>query len=432
MIYNDSWGTYYLGAMLNNIRALYFILSLCGGIYFMPTASHAADYSHGDACTAAGAFHQTNDATGLDFLICDGSNWKSVLFFDKDGNNLRLDNDPGAGSAGCIQYDGTGGKLQYSHDCTSFSDFGASGGGGGTAIIDQIESSGMTIDAVTISSTSNKWPDYIVCANDIAEESTLFLSVYENTGVGTVQYTHIVNGQTYEFEDDGTYVSRGANLAANCGAAGNDIDSICDDNRCNFFGAGGGGLSADAVLESHLKAVDAAADEECLTYETTTGDFEWQACSGGSAAGADKQIQFNDGGSAFGGDADFVWDKTGNKLTVTGDIDYTGVITDISDRNLKENITPLQNSLETIQGLQGYSFTMKGDESGEIEYGLIAQEVEPGFPHLVKTKDNGTKSLNYIGLIAPMVEAIKELRAENKELKVRVEALEGKQLQNKK
>jgi len=42
-------------------------------------------------------------------------------------------------------------------------------------------------------------------------------------------------------------------------------------------------IGADKVLESHLKAVDAAADEECLTYEVTTGDFEWQAC--GSAAG---------------------------------------------------------------------------------------------------------------------------------------------------
>lgn len=42
-------------------------------------------------------------------------------------------------------------------------------------------------------------------------------------------------------------------------------------------------IDADAVTESDLKAVDAAADEECLTYETTTGDFEWQACgSGGS------------------------------------------------------------------------------------------------------------------------------------------------------
>ncbi len=39
-------------------------------------------------------------------------------------------------------------------------------------------------------------------------------------------------------------------------------------------------IGADKVTEGHLKAVDAAADEECLTYEGTVGDFEWQACGG--------------------------------------------------------------------------------------------------------------------------------------------------------
>ncbi|TPW09437.1 MAG: collagen triple helix repeat-containing protein, partial [Acidimicrobiaceae bacterium] len=42
------------------------------------------------------------------------------------------------------------------------------------------------------------------------------------------------------------------------------------------------GNDADVILEAHLKAVDAAVDEECLTYETTTGDFEWQSCAAGA------------------------------------------------------------------------------------------------------------------------------------------------------
>ena len=41
------------------------------------------------------------------------------------------------------------------------------------------------------------------------------------------------------------------------------------------------GNDLDVVLEGHLKAVDAAADEECLTYEATGGDFEWQSCGAG-------------------------------------------------------------------------------------------------------------------------------------------------------
>ena len=44
-------------------------------------------------------------------------------------------------------------------------------------------------------------------------------------------------------------------------------------------------IGADKILESHLKAVDSAADEECLTYESTTGDFEWQTCGEGGGGG---------------------------------------------------------------------------------------------------------------------------------------------------
>ncbi|MGH1397598.1 MAG: tail fiber domain-containing protein [Alphaproteobacteria bacterium] len=54
-------------------------------------------------------------------------------------------------------------------------------------------------------------------------------------------------------------------------------------------------IAADAIEESMLKAVDAAADEECLTYETTTGDFEWQDCTSGTLelvdADGDTKVQ---------------------------------------------------------------------------------------------------------------------------------------------
>lgn len=37
-------------------------------------------------------------------------------------------------------------------------------------------------------------------------------------------------------------------------------------------------IGSDKILESMLKAVDTASDEECLTYESSVGDFEWQSC----------------------------------------------------------------------------------------------------------------------------------------------------------
>ena len=45
----------------------------------------------------------------------------------------------------------------------------------------------------------------------------------------------------------------------------------------------------DTILEADLKAVDSAVDEECLTFETTTGDFEWQTCGSGSDTNAVKE-----------------------------------------------------------------------------------------------------------------------------------------------
>jgi hypothetical protein len=42
-----------------------------------------------------------------------------------------------------------------------------------------------------------------------------------------------------------------------------------------------------------------------------------------------------------------------------------------------------------------------------LQTGLLAQEVEKGMPELVKTDDEGMKSVNYMGLIPYMLEAMK-------------------------
>ncbi len=86
-------------------------------------------------------------------------------------------------------------------------------------------------------------------------------------------------------------------------------------------------IGADKVLESHLKAVDAASDEECLTYESTAGDFEWQSCGSGSGVsfGSDNQIPFtNTTTDDFDYSANLTFDGTlfsaiSNSLGVTQD-----------------------------------------------------------------------------------------------------------------
>jgi hypothetical protein len=87
-----------------------------------------------------------------------------------------------------------------------------------------------------------------------------------------------------------------------------------------------------------------------------------------------------------------------------------------SDIRLKENITPLSDSLEKVIGLRGVNFNRKGDDKKQI--GFIAQEVESIFPEVVSTNSDGYKSMSYDRLTAVLVEAVKEQQREIEELKL--------------
>ncbi|WP_163834667.1 tail fiber domain-containing protein [Spartinivicinus ruber] len=92
-----------------------------------------------------------------------------------------------------------------------------------------------------------------------------------------------------------------------------------------------------------------------------------------------------------------------------------------SDQNLKKNVTPINSSLNKIAHLNGATFQWKKDES----IGVIAQDVEKVFPELVHnikvTDKNGAevtlKQVNYAGLVGVLIEAVKELKQENKKLR---------------
>jgi hypothetical protein len=94
-----------------------------------------------------------------------------------------------------------------------------------------------------------------------------------------------------------------------------------------------------------------------------------------------------------------------------GTITANGTFNNTSDERLKENIQPIGGALSDVCKLQGVSFDWK--DTGESTYGFIAQQVEPILPELVATdEEDGIKSVNYVGLIGHLVEAIKEQQAQ--------------------
>jgi hypothetical protein len=57
-------------------------------------------------------------------------------------------------------------------------------------------------------------------------------------------------------------------------------------------------------------------------------------------------------------------------------------------------------------------------------YGLIAQDVEDVLPELVVTNEDGFKAIDYTKLPLLTIQAVKELKAENDQLKAGNEAME--------
>ena len=94
-----------------------------------------------------------------------------------------------------------------------------------------------------------------------------------------------------------------------------------------------------------------------------------------------------------------------------------------SDERLKENITPIENSLDILKQINGYYFDWKEmpgvHENEGHDIGVIAQEIDAVLPEIVTTRDNGYMAVKYEKLVALLIQT-------NKELLNRVEALEAK------
>lgn len=110
------------------------------------------------------------------------------------------------------------------------------------------------------------------------------------------------------------------------------------------------------------------------------------------------------------------------KLHIVGDVLVTGVTTSFdfnstSDIKLKTNIKKIESPIEKILQISGVTFNWKKDNRSSV--GVIAQEIESVFPELVQGED--PKTVNYNGLIALLIECIKDQQIEINILKSKLQ-----------
>ena len=157
------------------------------------------------------------------------------------------------------------------------------------------------------------------------------------------------------------------------------IVSIDDTNVLSVDTLGAG------VLNSSLTSVGS------LTALTVTGDIT----ANGNLVG--------DGSSNISGIS---------SITASGKV-FAQAFSLLSDENLKENIEEIEGAIEKVEAIRGVTFDWK-DGSGSTA-GIIAQEVEAVMPMLIESGE--FKRVDYNGLTGLLIEAVKELSAEIKELK---------------
>ena len=118
--------------------------------------------------------------------------------------------------------------------------------------------------------------------------------------------------------------------------------------------------------------------------------------------------------------------KDSGGAKITGELEVTGdVLALTSDIRLKTNIEPIQNALDKVAGLNGFTYNHNeiAGELGlntEIRYaGVSAQELQDVLPEAVKKSPASDEYLTvqYEKVVPLLIEAIKELKSEIEELK---------------
>ena len=168
-------------------------------------------------------------------------------------------------------------------------------------------------------------------------------------------------------------------------------------------------MATDSELSSAIASVTASA--------TATAAADATAKANAALADAKAYADANDNNTTY---------SAGNGLSLsgttfsmsgnyTGSFTATGDVTAYSDESLKTNIQTIDNALDRVEAVRGVTFDRIAD--GSTSTGVVAQELLAVLPEAVHTDANGVHSVAYGNITGLLIEAVKELSAEVKELK---------------
>jgi len=127
---------------------------------------------------------------------------------------------------------------------------------------------------------------------------------------------------------------------------------------------------------------------------------------------------------ASGGTQGFLtsnWGGWGAYCDTSGNWTANGNVTAYSDEKLKDNIEPIENSIQKLKAIQGVTYNRNDIEGNPRHTGVVAQQVERVLPEVVMTNDDGIKTVAYGNMVGLLIEAIKEQQDEIERLRAIIE-----------
>ena len=236
------------------------------------------------------------------------------------------------------------------------------------------------------------------------------------TGISNQTFTVNQSGNTtIALADNNTTYSQGAGLDL----SGSNVFSVENDLR--------GDVSYIGTTTNYMYPQGISK----LSMSNGGGGFHWDHSQGpdieiiGTGGTANSRISINVEVSGSMQE-EFRFTNAG-EFHADGDIIAYSATT-ASDAKLKDNIQKVEGALELVSQLDGVTFNWKKD--GRASAGVIAQNIEKVIPSAVKEvetlgTDDTHKVVDYNQLSALFIEAIKELKEENKYLRDEIENLKS-------
>ena len=226
---------------------------------------------------------------------------------------------------------------------------------------------------------------------------------------------YIVAGQSNDSSGAGSYDMYIVKLTAS-----GELSGTCSSPSINDGPTTTGGVNTTNNGPTTINSVATVNNGPTTTNSVGTLN---QQCSASSTNANQMVFNINNFGQVgIGASADL-----GYRLNVNGLATSNGWLTS-SDKRFKKKIKTIDNSLDKLTRLEGVSYYYDTDKFANRGFdnhkhlGLVAQDVQKVFPELVYTDATGYKAVDYIGLISPIINSIKEQQSQIEAQNIKIQS----------